>query len=174
MSRGALLTLPNMVSVTRLVFAPIFFMVPRVEARVALVLAAAASDMLDGWLARRQLRASRIGALIDPVADRVFVLTAVLTMVLEGALSVGQVAVLLSRDIMTTIGFFVARRVSWLRPVEFRARMPGKVVTVLQVVTLLAALVLPARVGLLVAITGLVSLVAVTDYTLVLWRERAR
>jgi phosphatidylglycerophosphate synthase len=174
MSRGALLTLPNMVSVTRLVFAPIFFMVPRVEARVALVLAAAASDMLDGWLARRQLRASRIGALIDPVADRVFVLTAVLTMVLEGALSVGQVAVLLSRDIMTTIGFFVARRVSWLRPEEFRARMPGKVVTVLQVITLLAALVLPARVGLLVAITGLVSLVAVTDYTLVLWRERAR
>lgn len=174
MSRGALLTLPNMVSVTRLVFAPIFFLVPRVEARVALVIAAAVSDMLDGWLARRQHRASRVGALIDPVADRVFVLAAVLTMVLEGALSVRQVAVLLSRDVMTTIGFLVARRVSWLRPVEFRARMPGKAVTVLQIATLLAVLVLPERVGALVVITGIVSVVAVADYTLALWRARVR
>src|SRR5690606_1092631 len=174
MSRGALLTLPNMVSVTRLFLAPIFFMVPRVEARVALVIAAAASDMLDGWLARRQRRTSRVGAILDPIADRVFVLTAVLTLVLEGALSVGQVAVLLARDIMTTIGFFVARSVSWLRPVELRARAPGKLVTVLQIVTLLVVLARPASANLLIALTGIVSVVAVADYTLALWRERAR
>ena len=174
MSRGALLTLPNMVSVTRLFLAPIFFMVPRVEARVALVVAAAASDMLDGWLARRQRRTSRVGAILDPIADRVFVLTAVLTLVLEGALSVGQVAVLLARDIMTTIGFFVARSVSWLRPVELRARAPGKLVTVLQIVTLLVVLARPASANLLIALTGIVSVVAVADYTLALWRERAR
>lgn len=174
MSRGALLTLPNLVSVTRLVFAPLFFLMPRVEARVALVVAAAASDVLDGWLARKQQRTSRVGALIDPISDRVFVLSAVLAMVLEGTLSVGQVAVLLSRDLMTTIGFFVARSVSWLRPVEFRARLAGKLVTVLQIVTLLVALVRPALLPALVAATGIVSLVAVADYTLALWRARAR
>ncbi len=174
MPRGSLLTLPNLLSVSRLFLAPVFFMVPRTEARVALVIAAAASDMLDGWVARRRHQRSRFGAILDPVADRVFVLTALLALVLEGALSVGQVTVLLSRDIMTTVGFFVARSVSWLRPVEFRARMPGKLVTVLQMVTLLAAVVAPARAYWLVVLIGLVSVVAVVDYTMVLWRERVR
>lgn len=174
MSRGSLFTLPNLISVSRLILAPIFFMVPRVEARVALVIAAAASDILDGWLARRQRQRSRFGAILDPVADRVFVLTALLALVLQGTLSVGQVAVLLSRDIMTTVGFFVARGVSWLRPVEFRARMPGKLVTVLQIVTLLVALVAPGGAYALVVLTGVASVIAVTDYTMVLWRERVR
>lgn len=174
MSRGSLLTLPNLISVSRLFLAPVFFMVPRVEARVALVIAAAASDMLDGWLARRHRQKSRFGAILDPVADRVFVLTALLALVLEGVLSVGQVTVLLSRDIMTTVGFFVARSVSWLRPVEFRARMPGKLVTVLQIVTILVALVAPDHTRALVVVTSVGSVVAVSDYTLVLWRERAR
>lgn len=174
MPRGSLLTLPNLISVSRLFLAPIFFMVPRTEARVALVIAAAASDMLDGWLARRHRQKSRFGAILDPVADRVFVLTALLALVIEGALSVGQVAVLLSRDIMTTVGFFVARNVSWLRTVEFRARMPGKLVTVLQMVTLLTAIVAPARAHALVVLTGVASVVAVIDYTMMLWRERVR
>lgn len=174
MSRGSLFTWPNLISVSRLFLAPVFLLVPRTEVRITLVIAAAASDMLDGWLARRQSRKSRFGAILDPVADRVFVLTALLALVMEGALSVAQVAVLLSRDIMTTIGFIVARGVSWLRPVEFRARVPGKLVTALQVVTLLIVLWAPDHTSALVVLTGATSVVAVTDYTMVLWRERQR
>lgn len=137
-----------------------------------LVVAAAASDMLDGWLARRRRMASRTGAIIDPVADRVFVLTAVVVLLMEGALSLGQTLVLLLRDVMTTVGFIVARSVSWLRPVEFRARMAGKVVTVLQVVVLLAALLRPALVPPLVLATGAAAVISVVDYTVALWRAR--
>ena len=56
-----------------------------VGARVGLIGAAAATDFLDGWLARRVNAASRWGALIDPIADRFFVLTAVATMLFSGA-----------------------------------------------------------------------------------------
>ncbi len=174
MPGGSLLTLPNLISLSRLFLAPAFFVLPRVEARVALVIAAAASDMLDGWLARRLGSKSRFGAILDPVADRVFVLTALLALVLHGTLSPAQVAIVLSRDVMTTLGFFVASSVSWLRPVEFRARKPGKLVTVLQMLTLLVALMIPARAGMMVVLTGLASVVAVADYTMVLWRERVR
>lgn len=172
MPRNELLTLPNAISALRLLLAPLFLVAARAETRAVLVIAAAASDMLDGWLARRRRMASRAGAIIDPVADRVFVLTALVTLLLEGALSVGQALVLLSRDVMTTIGFVVARSVSWLRPVELRARMAGKVVTVLQVATLLAILLYPRVVPPLVIATGAAAAVSVADYTLALWRAR--
>ena len=172
MSRNELLTLPNIISVLRLLLAPLFVVAGRAETRVVLVILAAVSDMLDGWLARRKRVASRTGAIIDPVADRVFVLTALVVLLVEGVLSVGQTLVLLLRDVMTTIGFIVARSVSWLRPVEFRARIAGKVVTAFQVVTLLAALLRPALVPPLVLVTGIAAAYSVVDYTLALWRAR--
>ena len=63
---------------------------------------------------------------------------------------------------------------SRLRPVEFKARWSGKVVTVLQLVLLLAVPVAPRFVpGIIVAI-GITSAIAIVDYTLMLWRARAR
>ena len=172
-TRGALLTVPNLVSAIRLVLAPLFVVTSRIDLRIGLVTAAALTDFLDGWLARRQRVASRAGAFIDPMADRVFVLTAIATLVAEGSMSVLQAVLLLARDIMTTIGFVVARTVSWLRPVELKARIPGKLVTTFQVVALLAALLAsPWLMPLVVAVAAL-SAVAVADYTLALWRARA-
>ncbi len=174
MSRDALLTLPNAVSMSRLVLASLFFAVPSQPARVAIVAVAGATDMLDGWLARRTRTASRIGAIVDPIADRLFVLVVIGTFLLEGALTWGQTLLLLSRDIATTIGFFVARSVSWLRPVELRARMPGKVVTVLQMAVLVAVLLVPDVVDTLVLVVAAASVVAIADYTVMLWRGRLR
>ena len=174
MARGALLTLPNVLSLSRVALVPVFVALPTTGARVALVGVAALTDLLDGWVARRRRAATRLGAILDPLADRVFVVAALTTFLLEGALSAWQLAVLLSRDVMTTIGFVVARAVAWLRPVELRARLPGKLVTVLQIAALVAVLLLPAAVPALVAAVGVASAVAVVDYTLMLWRGRAR
>ena len=174
MSRAVVLTLPNIVSLTRVALVPVFIASSTPAARVVIVGVAALTDMLDGWLARRHSVASRFGALLDPIADRLFVLAAVGTLLLEGALTIGQTCVLLSRDIATTIGFIVARSVTWLRPVEFKARWPGKLVTALQVLTLLALLLWPAAVPMLLVAVGLLSALAIVDYTLMLWRRRAR
>ncbi|HEY0972711.1 MAG TPA: CDP-alcohol phosphatidyltransferase family protein [Gemmatimonadales bacterium] len=174
MSRDALLTLPNAVSMSRLVLGSLFVVVPSQPARLAIVAAAGATDMLDGWLARRTRTASRVGAIVDPIADRLFVLAVIVAFLLEGALTWGQTLLLLSRDIATTIGFFVARAVSWLRPVELRARMPGKVVTGLQMSALAAVLLLPAAVHPLVILVAVASVIAVADYTAMLWRGRLR
>src|SRR5690349_8578564 len=139
-SRADLRRLPNILSLSRLLLAVLFIPAGR-TARVALIVLAAATDFLDGWIARRTNTTTRWGALVDPIADRIFVLVAIVTYVLNGELSVLESLLLLTRDIATAFGFFVARLVPRLRAVEFKARFPGKVVTVFQLVTLLALVV---------------------------------
>jgi len=173
MNRDRLVTLPNAVSMSRLVLAAVFVAARDPIARFALVAVASVTDFLDGWLARRQHAVTRSGALIDPIADRVFVFTAVCAFLIEGALSTASYFILLSRDIMTLIGYLVARSVPWLRAVEFRARWLGKVVTALQLLTLVAVIAMPSAVPMLVIVVGAASAASVADYTLTLWRERA-
>lgn len=167
------MTLPNAVSMSRLLLAAVFVAVRDPAVRIAVLLIASGTDFLDGWLARRQHATTKSGALIDPIADRLFVLTAVSTYVVEGAISMAAYFILLSRDIATFIGFLVARSVPWLRAVVFRARLLGKLVTALQLLTLMAVIATPTIVPSLVRVVGAASAVSIADYTLALWRERA-
>ena len=170
----ALLSLPNVISLSRIVLAAAFIAAPYPQARVLLIVLASLSDFLDGWLARRSGAATRWGALIDPIADRAFVFTAICVYLVEGSVTRGQFLVFLARDIATALGFFVARVVPWLRPVEFKARMSGKIVTVFQLAMLLAVPLAPRFVAPLVIVIGVTAAIAIVDYTLMLWRARAR
>ena len=172
-ARTKLRVLPNLISSSRVLLAAGFVGVHDADMRLGLVGLAAATDFLDGWVARRGKWTSRRGALIDPIADRVFALVAVGTFLWTGALSVLGCLVMLSRDIMTAIGFIVARIVPWLRPVEFKARWSGKIVTVLQYLTFGSLLRFPNAVVPLLWLVGLASLYSVADYTFALWRARA-
>lgn len=172
MPRRTLGRLPNILSCSRLALAAGFVASSSAEARVTLIGAAAATDFLDGWLARRVHATSRWGAMIDPIADRVFVLTVVGTFLFLGQLSTFAYFVLIMRDLATAIGFLVARIIPWLRPIEFKARILGKVVTVLQLFTLGAIIIAPAVVPWLLAAVAVASIMAIADYTLMLWRER--
>lgn len=172
MERGTFFNLPNSISLSRLLLAFLFVAMGGVWQRTALILVAGFTDVLDGWLARRSRTASVAGALIDPIADRVFVLSAVTSYLIEGQLSTGQVFLFLARDIATAVGFVVARFIPGLTAASFRARPIGKAVTVLQLATLLAVLLAPDLAKMLVVLIGLLSAISIVDYTLAL--ERAR
>ena len=81
---------------------------------------------------------------------------------------------MIMRDLATAVGFLVSRMIPWLRTVTFQARLSGKVVTVLQLITLAALLVAPAVAPWLIALVGVTSVLSIADYTLALWRARAR
>jgi CDP-diacylglycerol--glycerol-3-phosphate 3-phosphatidyltransferase len=168
------LTLPNIVSTSRVALAVGFVMTDAVSARLALIGVASLTDFLDGWLARRTHASSRFGALVDPVADRLFVLGVVISYVMGGQFTLWQAVAVMFRDVMSVIGFFVARSVSWLKPITFKARLLGKAVTVAQLLTFLAVLLAPAYVNALVVVVAVLGFVATVDYTLMLWRERVR
>lgn len=174
MRRRTSLALLNALSLSRLPLAAVFVTTEDPPARVGLVMGAALTDFLDGYIARHKHLESYWGALIDPLADRGFVMAALATFVVEGKLTPTDFGILVVRDVATGLGFVVARLVPQLRPVMFKARMLGKVVTTLQLGALLSVLVAPKLVRPLVTAVGVTALAAVVDYSLAVWRKRAR
>jgi len=174
MSRRVLLNLPNTMSLSRVVLALAFVLVSEPWDRSALIAVAAFTDFMDGWLARHEKSESTTGALLDPIADRIFVFVAISTYLVEGQLTTAQYFIFLTRDLATAAGFIVAKIIPTLRPAVFRARMLGKIVTVVQLITLVAIVVMPELTDALILTIGLVSAASIVDYTIALWRGRAR
>lgn len=170
----SLVTLPNTISMSRVLLALAFVLVPNAWARVVLIAVAGFTDFMDGWLARHGKTESTAGALIDPLADRIFVFVAISTYLVEGQLTTGQYFLFLTRDIATAVGFLVAKIIPTLRPAVFRARMLGKIVTVLQLIALLTIPILPELTDILIVTIAVVSAASIVDYTIALWRGRAR
>ena len=174
MKRSALFTLPNTISLSRVVLALAFVLFSEPWDRIALIAVAGFTDLIDGWLARRAKSESTTGELLDPIADRVFVLVAISTYLIEDKLTTGQYFIFLTRDLATAVGFIVAKIIPVLRPAVFRARILGKIVTVVQLITLLAIIIVPELTNILVITIGVISAASIIDYTIALWRGRAR
>ncbi|MCU0625694.1 MAG: CDP-alcohol phosphatidyltransferase family protein [Gemmatimonadaceae bacterium] len=163
---------PNLLSLSRVAFAVAFVGVREPQWRLGVLVAAMASDVLDGLVARLAHAETRFGALLDPIADRIFMLAAFLVVAWEGTLAWWMLALVLLRDGMVLVGWFTARSITWLRRIDFKARWPGKGVTALQFVTLLATLLAPRLVAGLSVACGVLATVATVDYTLMLWENR--
>jgi phosphatidylglycerophosphate synthase len=172
MERGRIFTLPNSISLSRLLLAFAFVVIGGSWQRIVLILSAATTDFLDGWLARRGNSSTVAGALIDPLADRVFVLAAVSAYLIGGTLTRAQYFIFLSRDIATAVGFIVARFIPGLSASAFQARVLGKTVTGFQLALLLTVLIWPVAVQPLILVIGALSAVSIVDYTVAL--EKAR
>jgi phosphatidylglycerophosphate synthase len=173
MARDAIATLPNIVSLSRLGMAALFPVLEQPEARLGLIAAAAATDFLDGYLARRRHQATRLGALIDPIADRCFVLIAVWTMWAGDVFSVPVMLVLVARDVVVALAFAFARKSARFHDFGYLARPAGKVTTVLQLATLAAAYLRPSWMPWLVAAVGVSSAAAIADYARVFFARPA-
>ena len=174
MSRRALFNLPNTISLSRVVLALAFVLVSEPWDRIALIAVAGFTDFMDGWLARHGKNESTAGALLDPLADRIFVFVAISIYLIEGVVTTGQYFIFLTRDLATAAGFIVAKIIPTLRPAVFRARLLGKIVTIVQLITLVAVVLLPELTDILIAAIGVVSAASIVDYTIALWRGRAR
>ena len=167
-----LLTVPNTLSMSRVVLAAIFPFVHRPLPQAVLIGLAAISDFLDGLIARARHTASKWGALLDPITDRVFVIVALATYIFVGALTTGEYFTMIARDLATAIGFLVARAVPSLQRVTFKARWAGKLTTAVQLLVLVAVPLAPTLVRPLVIAVGVLSVWAILDYTIALQRAR--
>jgi cardiolipin synthase len=168
-------SLPNLLSGSRVLLAVAFIVFERTDVRIVLVMVAMATDYLDGFFARRQGSASPVGAMMDAIGDRFFVLVAVSVMLFEGGLTTLGYFLMLIRDIMTAVGYVTARVIMpSLRNAVFQARLPGKIVTVFQLATLLAVLLKPSATTPLLLVVGVTSVWATIDYIWYLHTVRVR
>ena len=109
-----ILTIPNVLSALRILGVPIFVWLivgPKeyVWAVVVLVLSGV-TDWFDGYLARRLRQTTRLGQLLDPIADRLYILAALISLLIAEVIPVWLVVVLLLRDLMLlAMGPFLAR-----------------------------------------------------------------
>ena len=129
--------------------------------QLAIVAAAAASDVGDGLLARRY-GSSRAGAVLDPIADKFFMVVAFVTIARRGLLAWYEVLGVLLRDILAVLGFLA----TWLlrRPVAVPARAGGKAVTIAQLLTLVAAIADWTYTRHLAWATAAIAVYALWDY----------
>jgi phosphatidylglycerophosphate synthase len=158
-----LFTWPNAISLLRIPLAAAFITVDSTPARVGIAAAAGLSDLIDGKLARRQGTVSKTGELLDPITDRLFIIGALGTFMSAGELSGSELLLLMSRDLYTALAYGTAAALRL--PIGFQSRYSGKVVTALQVATVMALLLRPDRARVLMTITGAAGLYAIIDYT---------
>ena len=133
--------LPNLLTLLRLLMTvPIAWMLLDGRHGQALVwfALAGASDGLDGFLARRYGWISRFGSIVDPLADKLLLVTSYICLTLAGELPVWLTAVVLGRDLLLIGGAAIYRGV--LGPFEVRPSLLGKLSTLLQIVLVLALL----------------------------------
>jgi len=103
---SGVLTVPNVISVVRLLTVPVFAWLALNERDLAAfgVLAlAAATDWLDGRLARVLNQYSRLGELLDPAADRLFIFVTLVVLAVRDVVPLWLVVVIVGRDVLLTL-----------------------------------------------------------------------
>jgi cardiolipin synthase (CMP-forming) len=165
--RGADLSIPNLITLARILLVPVVVWAIAVgEMRLAFILflAAGLSDAVDGFLAKRFGMATELGAYLDPLADKAMVVSIYVTLAIVGAIPLWLVILVVSRDIMI-VGAVI---LSWVvdRPVALRPLMVSKLNTVALIALALVVLAANAfgfnadvaSIGLMVLIAALTLL----------------
>lgn len=100
-------TIPNLLSMLRLAGVPVMFWLivgPRADlVAVLLLVAAGASDWVDGYLARKWNQRSRVGQMLDPIADRFYILATLIGLAVRELIPWWLVVVLVARDVLIAL-----------------------------------------------------------------------
>jgi cardiolipin synthase (CMP-forming) len=115
-----ILTVPNLISFARLLGVPLFcylFLVPQAYGAAVLVLAVGGTtDWVDGYLARRLHQVSRLGELLDPLVDRLYILATLVVFTIGRVVPWWFTAALLLRELMLIGALLVLRRYGYGPP----------------------------------------------------------
>jgi CDP-diacylglycerol--glycerol-3-phosphate 3-phosphatidyltransferase/cardiolipin synthase len=164
-------TVADLVTALRFPLAAAFPFVRAPAWQLAIVTVVAVTDMADGVLARH-FGASRAGAVLDPVADKAFMVSAFVTIASRGLLEWYELFGVLLRDVLAVLGFLATAVLG--RPVALPARAGGKAETIAQLLTLIAAIAESPLARQLAWATAAIAVYAIWDYGRTAARKTAR
>jgi phosphatidylglycerophosphate synthase len=162
-----LLLPPGLLSLARVPLALAFpFVVTRPFVAFGVLIAAGATDVLDGWLARRFGWVTPTGAIADGITDKVFVATVAVTLVVVGDVSIVTVVALSTREIgeLPLVLWLAWSPSARARRGHPSANVLGKVATLLQFVTVSWVLLQAPGVAWCIATTAVAGAIAALGY----------
>jgi len=163
------LNLPNLLTVLRIMLVPALVVAllgntPAGDVLAAVVFALASlTDFVDGYLARARDSITTFGKLMDPLADKLLVVAALISLVSLHRLAAWVAMVIITRELAVTVLRLGATQAG----VVMAASMFGKVKTCLQIALILAIIAVhghPAWVSVLLYVTVIVTVLSGLDY----------
>jgi cardiolipin synthase (CMP-forming) len=135
------MTIPNFITTVRIILAPIFVIYiisdQLIMGLVVLVISGA-SDGIDGFVARMFNQKSKLGAYLDPLADKITLISAFVTLTIRDLLPSWLTVTVISRDILILMGIFILF-LNGMK-ISIRPAISSKVTTCLQFITLISVL----------------------------------
>ena len=133
------MTLPNILTCLRVVLIPVFMVLAYQEnttcdfAALVVYVVACLTDYVDGNLARKNNQVTNFGKFMDPVADKLLVMAALLIFVEDGTIAAWMVAIILGREFIVS----ALRMVAASEGLVIAANMWGKAKTMITMITLI-------------------------------------
>lgn len=160
----------NKITILRILMIPVFMIVllidriPYNDLIAALIfVAAAATDGVDGYVARKYNQITDFGKFIDPLADKLLVATALICLVDMGRIASYMAVIIIAREFIVTS----LRIVAISKGVVIAADMTGKIKTVIQIIATVIVLVFPADRFLICGFSaGYIAMLIATLFTI--------
>ncbi len=155
------MNLPNLLTLFRIVLTPllvIFLINKRMDLAFLIFILAGVSDGLDGFLARVMNQKTKIGAILDPIADKALLASSYVTLAVTGLIPNWLAVTVISRDLIIVFGVIVL--FLFHSGVEIRPSVISKLTTLFQLVTIffvLGASVFSVRITVLVTCLFIVT-----------------
>ncbi|MGH8136411.1 MAG: CDP-alcohol phosphatidyltransferase family protein, partial [Steroidobacteraceae bacterium] len=132
-------TVPNVLCIMRMALAvPIVWLLAKGQYGATLILfgIAGVSDVLDGYLAKTFNWATELGKVLDPVADKLLLVSVFITLTWLGLVPLWLAAAAVARDVIIGVGAWVY--LALFGPLEGRPTMPSKLNTLIQLLFVIA------------------------------------
>jgi cardiolipin synthase (CMP-forming) len=158
---------PGLLSLSRIPLAGAFALsVGRPIWSLGILAAAGASDILDGWYARRYGQETKTGAVLDPITDKVFVGAVVASLLFAGKMSVAEALLLGTRDVgeILIAGYFALTGQRKVLAEVRSANVAGKIATAMQYAAIVAIVVDNSTRSLLVGLAVVAGVSAFFSY----------
>jgi CDP-diacylglycerol--glycerol-3-phosphate 3-phosphatidyltransferase len=174
------MTLPNQITIGRILLIPIFVLLavyyghsvevgtPNEHLRIGAIIVfviAAVSDGVDGWLARAFSWKSKLGSMLDPIADKGLMLTAIITLSVSNwdrSLPLWFPVLVITRDIIIVVGWMILHFLNDY--IEVSPSILGKITTFFQMLTIGTVLLQCPHYDIVVFIAGCMTFLSGLAY----------
>jgi cardiolipin synthase (CMP-forming) len=135
------MTIPNFITIIRIILTPVFVIYiinDKLISGLVVLIVSGLSDGIDGFVARVFNQKSKLGAYLDPLADKIILITAFITLSIRGLLPAWLTVMVISRDIMILMGILILF-LNGMK-INIKPALSSKITTCLQFISLISAL----------------------------------